>query len=272
MLIRPSVHGISLLLVFLVACSTVVRAGETGDLEFYNGFDPDKPTVIAVHGLFKTITFDDTFGRSPFYTTKANVIGWEWDAQLVGNFVPAARRSGQDMALDFVLFLGNYFPDYDRPVQLVGHSLGAHVVVSAAQELRELALENDFPVVPQPAQVTFVDPGFNPDLQRAIDDVFDNALAPLKMDNYWSPGLSGGIGTPHDGPLSNIRVPLSHMQTWSWYFTTLDAPARTSIRPGGPYSIVGPLAGVNAAGIDFNMISGRNTPLKTSDDVFAVGR
>ena len=49
---------------------------------------------------------------------------------------------GQDaveLAVEFATFIHYTFPDYDLPVQLVGHSLGGHVILAAASALRTLS-------------------------------------------------------------------------------------------------------------------------------------
>ena len=101
-----------------------------GDLEFYNGFDASKPTVVAAHGWFGSVDFDDTFGRSPSYSDAANVIGWEWDAAVLFGIVDTGEASGRELAADLSDFIKADHPDYAESIQLVGHSLGTHVVLA----------------------------------------------------------------------------------------------------------------------------------------------
>jgi len=242
--------------------------GQQGELEFYNGFDPEKPTIVAVHGWFGTIDFADTFGRSPSFTQRANVIGWEWDAVFFINITGKARQSGRLLAGDLAAVIMTDFPDYDQPIQLVGHSLGTHVVLEAGAELREIGRDDPNYLAYQADQITLVDTGFNEDIPAAIDDVANDYLVPLKLDNYFSPFEAGGTGSAYEGPLVNVRAPLTHGDIWNWYFTTLDGDPMGPIEPGAPYGQVGPYADLDLAPAAAYMIMGQDTPLDISDDRF----
>ncbi|QDU36037.1 hypothetical protein Mal4_03200 [Maioricimonas rarisocia] len=259
-----------LLLTVLAIVVVSGSAVSAGVLEFYNGFDPSKPTVIAAHGLNGTIEFDDTFGRSPSYVDKANVVGWEWDADLTSQFIVRARESGQQLAWEFAAFIASDAPDYMMPIQLVGHSLGTHVVLSAASELRELALIDSMIMMIQPAQVTLVDTGFNGTIQLEINDVLNNALLPVKMDNYWSPRLAAGTGKTYAGELANARVPIDHLSIWRWYFASLDTPPLGIIKAGGQYSVVGQYSHLDFGSVAVEMIAGKGTPTNPGDDRFKL--
>ncbi|MFG0333658.1 MAG: hypothetical protein ACF8TS_09880 [Maioricimonas sp. JB049] len=259
------------LLLIAVAVSIISgSAVSAGVLEFYNGFDPAKPTVIAAHGLNGTIDYSDTFGRSPSYVDRANVIGWEWDADLTSQFILRARESGQQLAWEFAAFIASDAPDYAMPIQLVGHSLGTHVVLSAASELRKLALLDPLVMPIQPAQVTLVDTGFNGTIQLEINDVLNNALAPVKMDNYWSPRFAAGTGKAYAGELANAKVPIDHLSIWRWYFASLDSPPLGIIKAGGQYSIVGQYAHLDFGSVKVEMIAGKGTPTNPGDDRFKL--
>lgn len=244
--------------------------GQAGRFEFYNDFDPDRPTVIAAHGWLGSVSYNDTFARSPSYEDRANVIGWEWEAVFFNNLTGRARRSGDLLAAAWRDFIVAEYPDYDHPVQLAGHSLGTHVVSRAAVTLREFAAQDPGGgLAYQVQQVTLVDGAPEPEeLQAAIDLVLADPLLPLKLDNYWSPPSADGLGAAYEGDLANVRVPLDHGDIWFWYWASLDVPPSGSIKPGGVYSVVGPYAGVNLGAATAWMVAGSDTPLDLTDDVF----
>lgn len=254
----------------LVLTVLVTSRAPAGTLEFYNGFDPAKPTVIAAHGLNSSIDYSDTFGRSPSYVDKANVIGWEWDSDLSSQFIVRARESGQELAWMFADFIATEAPDYMMPIQLVGHSLGTHVVLSAASELRELALLDPMVMMIQPAQVTLVDTGFNSTIQREINDVLNKALLPVKMDNYWSPITAAGTGRAYSGELANAKTAIDHLSIWRWYFASLDNPPLGIIKAGAQYSIVGQYADRDFGSVKVELVAGKGTPTNPGDDRFKL--
>jgi len=252
----------------LIFSAVVASAGDIGVMEFYNGFDPAKPTVIAAHGWFGSIDYPSTFGRSPSFAEKANVIGWEWNAVVFRGITAKARRSGQELAQEFSDFIKMNFPDYDEPIQLVGHSLGTHVVLAAAAELRDIGKNDPDFLSYQADQVTLVDTGFNDEIQVAIDDILNDYLVDLKMDNYFSPSSAGGTGQVYAGPFPNSKVPLAHVTLWHWYFASLDSQSLITVTPGASYSLVGQYGNLNIGAVGIMATAGMNTPMDLSDDVY----
>lgn len=261
-----------------VAASTLVLAApglaqDRGVMEFYNGFDPSRPTVIGAHGWFGSISYPDTFGRSPTFQQRANCIGWDWNADIFFNIIEQAEASGRELAEELALFIASEHPDYDQPIQLVGHSLGTHVVLAAAAHLRDIGRDDPDAAVYQADQVTLVDTGFGGEpIQTKIDDVVADYLVPLKIDNYWSPAGAGGTGQAYLGPFPDIRVPLSHVNLWYWYWTSLDETPIGPVDPGATYGQAGSLADLNVGEATVSMVAGMGTPLVVSDDRFRVTR
>ncbi|MBL1218981.1 MAG: hypothetical protein D8M59_15990 [Planctomycetes bacterium] len=241
---------------------------QTGTLEFYNDFDPNRPTVIAVHGWFGSIDYPNYFGRSPSYLDRANLIGWEWDAFFFIGPIEKARESGRLLAGEVHGLITADYPDYDQPIQLAGHSLGTHVVTEATLTLRDLGRDDPLGLAYQVNQLTLVDGGPSPELlQMRLDDLAYDQLEDLKIDNYFSPGRDDGVGIPYFN-VTNVQMPLSHGDMWSWYFISLDEPPPGPYPPGAQYSIVGDLAGFDAGELLGWMIAGRSTPLDPTDDYF----
>lgn len=241
---------------------------DLGTMEFYNGFDENKPTIIGVHGWFGSISYESTFGRSPTFADNANVIGWEWDAAAFVRITEKARRSGRELAREFHTFLMENAPNYAQPIQLAGHSLGTHVVLETAAELREIGRDDPNYATYQADHVTLVDTGFNANIPKAIANIEDDYLVELKLDNYWSPEDAGGTGSAYDGGFVNVRVPLEHVTLWYWYFASLDDQPVSRIKPGGAYSLVGQFSGYNLRDGVAVMTTGDSTPLDLSDDTF----
>jgi len=252
----------------LMGCVAAASAGDIGTMEFYNGFDPAKPTAIAAHGWFGSIDYPSTFGRSPSFAENANVIGWEWDAVVFVGITAKARRSGQELAQEFSDFIKMNVPDYDQPIQIVGHSLGTHVVLAAAAELRDIGRNDPDFLTYQADQVTLVDTGFNGEIQVAIDNILDDYLVDLKMDNYFSPSSAGGAGQAYDGPFPNTKVPLAHVTLWNWYFASLDSQSEITRTPGASYGLVGQYGNINVGSIGIRATEGMSTPLDLSDDIY----
>ena len=242
--------------------------GQIGEMEFYNGFDPEKPTIIAAHGWFGSIDYNSTFGRSPSFDERANVIGWEWDAVVFFGITAKARRSGRELAQEFSDFLLTNHPDYEQPIQIVGHSLGTHVVLAAAAELRDIGRNDPNYLVYQADHVTLVDTGFNEEIPEAIDEIINDYLVPLQFDNYWSPTSAGGTGDYYPGDFPNVRVPLQHVTLWYWYFTSLDSQPPGPLKPGATYSVAGQFANQNFGEAVLIQTEGQNTPLDLTDDRF----
>ncbi len=257
----------------LIATGTALltAGGATADIgrfEVYNGFDPTRPTIIATHGWFGTIDYPTTFGRSPSFAENANVLGWEWDAVVFIGITAEARQSGRELAQKFSTFIRSEYPDYDQPIQLVGHSLGTHVVLAAAAEFRDIGRDDPGFAAYQADQVTLVDTGFNNEIQAAINNITDDSLVELKLDNYWSPGGAGGTGQAYAGPITNAELQLDHGNMWYWYFTSLDDQPAGVIKPGGAYGLLGQFADLNIQGRSVQMVAGSETPLIVSDDLF----
>lgn len=249
---------------------TAAASAQQGDLEFYNGFDPNKPTIIAAHGWFGSIDYGSTFGRSPSFTQNANVIGWDWNANVFFNITGKARQSGRELANEFYDFLMLNAPNYDQQIQVVGHSLGTHVVLEAGRELREIGRNDPNYAAYQADQVTLVDTGFNTEIPAAINDIDGDYLVPLKLDNYFSIPGAGGTGQAYEGTLANVRIPLDHGDMWWYYFESLDQDAATAIKPCASYGIIGEFADENYGRIGAYLVTGASTPLDLSDDVYRL--
>lgn len=261
------VHGTATILALAAARDAFAQSGQ---LEFYNGFDPTRPTVIAAHGWFGSVSYADTFARSPSYADRANVIGWEWDAVFFVDITAKARRSGDLLAAAWRDFIVANHPDYAQPVQLAGHSLGTHVVSRAAVTLRDFAFDDpEGGLAYQVQQLTLVDGGpSGAELQAAIDLALSDPILPLKLDNYWSPQSAGGVGVPYEGALANVYVPVDHIDIWHWYWVSLDEQPPGLVKPGAAYSVVGQYADNNIGAATVTMIAGADTPLDLTDDVF----
>ena len=245
-------------------------SAQQGQLELYNGFDPEKPTIIAVHGWFGSVDYPSTFGRSPSFADWANVIGWEWDANFGGNITAKARESGRLLARDIYELLYFNVPDYDQPIQVIGHSLGGHVVLETAKTLRDVGRDDPDYDVYQIDQVTLVDACCTDEVPPAIEEIDGDYLVPLKLDNYFSPARSGGVGTWYEGNLANVRIPISHGNIWWYYFESLDQDTASLIEPCAEYGLVGRLAEFNFGAIGVYLVTGESTPLDLSDDVYRV--
>lgn len=248
----------------------VEAQAQQGAFEFYNGFDPAKPTIVAVHGWFGSIDYNSTFGRSPSFDQRANVIGWEWNAVFFTNMTARARQSGRQLAQELALFIIDFAPGYEQPIQLIGHSLGTHVVLAAGAELRDLGRNDPGFAAYQADQITLVDTGFNDEIPAAIANVENDYLVPLKLDNYFSIPSAGGTGQAYAGRLANVRIPLSHTDMWSYYFETLDQQTAGRVHPGATYGVVGPYRNENYGAVGAYLVTGQATPLDLSDDVYRL--
>lgn len=256
----------------MVGFSNSARA-QNGVMEFYNSFDPNRPTIIGVHGWFGSISNADTFGRSPTFAQRANCIGWDWDATFIRDIIPNAERSGRQLAEEFAAYIRTQHPGYNQPIQLVGHSLGTHVVLECAAHLRDLGRTDPNFEEYQADQVTLVDTGFGgAPIQQKIDEIQSDYLVPLKMDNYWSPSSAGGTGQAYLGPFPDIQIPVSHINLWYWYWTSLDQTPVGPLDPGATYGQAGALADLDVGAATVTMISGQGTPLIVSDDRFRATR
>ncbi len=253
-----------------VFVGSAIAEPNIGEMEFYNEFDPSKPTIIAAHGWFGSIDYASTFGLSPSFADTANIIGWEWDAVVFTGITRKARRSGQELAQEFVAFLDANAPEYDQPIQVVGHSLGTHVVLAAAAELRDIGRDDPNFEVYQADQITLVDTGFNDEIPVAIANIMDDYLVPLKLDNYFSPGSAGGTGQGYEGDLANTRVPLAHVALWHWYFASLDSEPMSWVWPGATYSVAGQFAEFNYGAVGIKMTEGWETPVDLTDDMYVI--
>jgi len=248
--------------------ATSSAPAQLGELEFYNGFDPAKPTIIATHGWLGTVTYEDTFGRSPSFAERANLIGWEWDAVVFVNLVGRARRSGRELATEYRSFILDSHPNYDGLIQIAGHSLGTHVATEAVLTLRDLGMTDPDALAYQANQLTLVDGGPEPGLlQPRLDDLNDSQIELLKIDNYFSPPGAFGIGEPYFG-VANTRIPVDHSAIWDWYFESLDSAPIPPIQPGAAYGVVGPYSELDIAPAFAWLISGAGTPIDPSDDRF----
>jgi pimeloyl-ACP methyl ester carboxylesterase len=167
--------------------------------------EPDKPTIVVTHGFNPfprrvRFCFPESFAREFRYRcgTGVNVLAWDWNADTFVSLRPKVNSENaidQGCRLATALISRGVEPAH---TQLIGHSLGCVVVVSAA---RHLASTTGEPI----AQLTLLDPLKS---QHAL--IFERLAATrvaLRVENDWAPGLSGyGAQANYPGVI-NVRVP-----------------------------------------------------------------
>jgi len=206
-------------------------------------FDPPdraRPTVVFVHGLNlapRVVHFGmgeelaaaiarRRGGESP------NVLNWNWNART---FTGLSVRSNLDdnvkVGVDLAYRLAALGLSPDR-VHLIGHSSGSIVAVSAARTWHGAT---GVPV----AQLTMIDPAAV--YHHILFDTLGGGRVSPRVENYWSPGVSGygraaavpgvrDVAVPNPTPWRGaVAVARSgHLEAFRWYLRSVDdasAPA-----------------------------------------------
>ena len=197
--------------------------------------DPNRPTVVFVHGINpmpRVVHFEMArrlaealaFRPGPCFS----VFGWDWNAATVEGTrreVNDANAVAQGVVLAGALRASGVDP---VRIHLIGHSSGAMVATSAARSLADAAGR---PI----AQLTLLEAA-----SCHHDMLYQRlgaATAALRVENYWSPGVSGfgretlipgvqNIRVPGQTPVVGVVWPLrsNHISIVRWYVQTAADP------------------------------------------------
>lgn len=170
--------------------------GEWGLLRIWSdGIDPERPAVVWVHGFnpFPNkvhFTLGEAAVASGWSLRDLNLLEWDWNRATRASLRPqvnveAARGQGERLAASLIAV--GVTPGR---TELIGHSLGCVLVAAAARSW--CAQTGD-----RVRQVTLLEP-----LRGNHATIFDQeqlASNADRVENHWSPGLSG-FGAPAARP------------------------------------------------------------------------
>ena len=202
-----------------------------GCLIQYNGFDPDRPTIVITHG-FNPLVGKIRLNQDAIFSSairqrcgdRFNLMGWDWNRAafdyLVGRRnTNMAIRQGQMLACR--LRAMGIRPD---STWLIGHSLGAVVMAAAASELAEGSNG-------RVAQVTLLDPVAAH--HHLIFRRLGAARNACHVEHYWVGGRSGlgwptirrdvySYRVPGRAPLASWLAPRgNHAYIIEWYYNSI---------------------------------------------------
>ena len=190
----------------------IVRAGagSCGELRFIpacdevgGAFDANRRSVVFVQGFkpfSKCVHFELGVAarQGSFGGSDVNVWEWDWNQATMASLRPAVNvvnAQGQGESLATALVAAGLTPS---GTELVGHSLGCIVVAAAARHWSETTGE-------RVAVVTLLEP-----LRGNHGTIFDDervADYADRVENRWSPGLSGFGAPASRAGVSDIRTP-----------------------------------------------------------------